>query len=227
MADYLGLSRERIHVVHPGLNLEGHGTPRPPRSGTPTIGYFARICPEKGLHVLTEAFRVLRQTPGAPLCRLRVSGWRGESQRTYFDDLRRKIEQAGLAAHFVHVECPDHASKVRFFQEIDVLSVPTTYREPKGLYILEALANGVPVVQPRHGSFPELIEATGGGLLVQPDDPHELAQTLRHLLENQAHREELGRKGKEAVHERFQARRMAEETVQVYQQYLAVKEAVH
>jgi glycosyltransferase involved in cell wall biosynthesis len=227
MADYLGLSRERIHVVHPGLNLEGHGTPGPPRRGNPTIGYFARICPEKGLHVLTEAFHILRQTPGAPLCRLRVSGWLGESQRTYFDDLRRKMEQAGLAADFEHVECPDHASKVRFFQDIDVLSVPTTYREPKGLYILEALANGVPVVQPRHGSFPELIEATGGGLLVQPEDPQGLAQALRHLLHDQAHREELGRKGKEAVHERFHARRMAEETVQVYQQYTAVREAVH
>ena len=60
---------------------------------------------------------------------------------------------------------------MRFLQGLDVLSVPTTYREPKGLYVLEALANGVPVVQPRHGSFPELIEATGGGLLVNPDDP--------------------------------------------------------
>ena len=75
-------------------------------------------------------------------------------------------------------------SKVRFLHGIDVLSVPTTYREPKGLYVLEALANGVPVVQPRHGSFPELIEATGGGLLVNPDDPHDLARALRQLFDD-------------------------------------------
>ena len=102
-----------------------------------------------------------------------------------------------------------------------MLSVPTTYREPKGLYVLEALANGVPVVQPRHGSFPELLEATGGGLLVKPDDPHDLAAALSRLLGDLAHREELGRKGKEAVHSRFHAAAMAEETVNVYRKYLS------
>jgi glycosyltransferase involved in cell wall biosynthesis len=109
---------------------------------------------------------------------------------------------------------------VRFLQGIDVLSVPTTYREPKGLYVLEALANGVPVVQPHHGSFPELLEATGGGLLVKPEDPHDLARALRQLFDNPAHRDELGRKGKEAVHARFHADRMAAETAAIYGQYI-------
>ena len=185
-----------------------------------TIGYFARICPEKGLHLLVEAFRILRRTPNAPPCRLRVSGWLGSNHRPYFDDIDRRLQQEGLADDFDHVESPDHASKVRFFQSIDVLSVPTTYQEPKGLYVLEALANGVPVVQPRHGSFPELLEATGGGLLVNPDDPADLARGLRDLLDNPAHREELGRKGKEAVQQRFHADRMARETVAVYRSYL-------
>jgi len=130
------------------------------------------------------------------------------------------MNQWGLADAFEHTHSPDHASKMRFFQSIDVLSVPTTYREPKGLYVLEALANGVPVVQPRHGSFPELIEATGGGLLVNPDDPEDLARGLRPLLENPAHRAELGRKGKEAVQEKFNADKMARETVAVYQKYV-------
>jgi glycosyltransferase involved in cell wall biosynthesis len=103
---------------------------------------------------------------------------------------------------------------------VDVLSVPTTYREPKGLYVLEALANGVPVVQPRHGSFPELVEATGGGLLVNPGDAADLAAALRRLADDPAHRAELGRKGKEAVRRRFNAAAMAEETVTVYRKYL-------
>lgn len=101
-----------------------------------------------------------------------------------------------------------------------MLSVPATCREPKGLYVLEALANGVPVVQPRHGSFPELIAATGGGLLVNPDDPADLARGLRQLLENPAQRAELGRKGKEAVQQCFHADRMARETVEVYSKYV-------
>src|SRR5437016_13208402 len=85
--------------------------------------------------------------------------------------IQERLKESGLADDFYHVESPDHSSKVRFLQSLDVLSVPTTYREPKGLYVLEALANGVPVVQPRHGSFPELLERTGGGLLVNPNDP--------------------------------------------------------
>lgn len=221
MVDYFRIPRERIHVVYPGLNLTGHGGPRSPSNGRPpTVGYFARICPEKGLHTLAEAFRLLRQTPGAPPCRLRASGWLGENQRPYLNGIQQRLQEAGLAKDFEHIEAPDHASKVRFLQSLDVLSVPTSYREPKGLYVLEALANAVPVVQPRHGSFPELIEATGGGLLVNPEDPEDLARSLRQLLEDLAHREELGRKGKEAVQQRFHAARMARETVAIYQEHL-------
>jgi len=222
MADYLGIQRTRIEVVFPGLNLRGHGASRLPEAIAPlTIGYFARICPEKGLHHLAEAFRLLRQDPAAPPCRLRVSGWLGENNRPYLESIGKQITDWGLAQDFVHVESPDHASKVRFFQEIDILSVPTTYREPKGLYVLEALANGVPVVQPAHGSFPELVEATGGGLLVGPDDPADLARGLRRLLTDTGLRQELARKGKEVVFQRFTAERMADSTLEVYRKYLS------
>src|SRR5262249_43117703 len=64
MSDYFAIPRQRIHVVLPGLNLHGHGGPRSPRDGLPAIGYLARICPEKGLHVLVEAFHLLRREPG-------------------------------------------------------------------------------------------------------------------------------------------------------------------
>jgi glycosyltransferase involved in cell wall biosynthesis len=151
---------------------------------------------------------------------LRASGWLGANNRAYFDGLVRKLADAGLAADFEHVECPTHADKVKFLRSLDVLSVPTTYHEPKGLYVLEALANGVPVVQPRHGSFPELIEATGGGLLVEPDDPEHLARGLRLMLDDRSAREKFGKAGKEVVHRHFNAERMARETVEVYARYL-------
>jgi glycosyltransferase involved in cell wall biosynthesis len=222
MAGYLDIPRGRIDVVRPGLNLKGHGGPRPVRDGPPlTVGYFARICPEKGLHNLVEAFGLLRRTPGIPPCRLRVSGWLGENNRPWLDEQRRRLRGWGLEGDFTHVQSPDHASKVRFFREIDILSVPTTYREPKGLYVLEALANGVPVVQPRHGSFPELVEATGGGILVEPGDPEDLARGLRRLLEDHGQRQELGRRGREAVRQQFTAEGMARATVDVYRKYLA------
>jgi len=220
MSKYLSIPRERIHVVYPGLNLKGHGTAGPTRNGSPfTIGYFARICPEKGLHCLAEAFCLLKKQSGLPPFRLLASGWLGESQRAYFDYVQKMLTDAGCAGDFQYIEAPDHASKMRFFQSIDVLSVPTTYREPKGIYVLEAWANGVPVVQPGHGAFPELLNATGGGVLVKPEDPQALARELTEMMMNPTRRIELGQKGKLVVQQRFHAAEMARRTVEVYRHY--------
>src|SRR4030095_7203187 len=128
----------------------------------------------------------------------------------YLDDVRRSLRSAGLEAEFTYRGEVDRAQKVECLHELDVLSVPTTYKEPKGLFVLEALANGVPVVQPRHGAFPELIEATGGGLLVDPESPEDLARGIEILLRDPERRRELGRHGREAVHERFNDRGEAE-----------------
>jgi glycosyltransferase involved in cell wall biosynthesis len=221
MAIYLGLPRERIAVIHPGLNLQGHGGQRQQRTDPRyTIGYFARIAPEKGLHVLAEAFVRLRKLPAAPPCRLRASGWLGPQHRPYLADVRRTLAAAGLDGDFEYVDSPDYAGKVRFLQSLDVLSVPTTYQEPKGLYVLEALANGVPVIQPAHGSFPELLDAVGGGLLVTPNDPDALADGLHRLLTNPAERLELGRKGREAVYARFAAEHEAQRTADHFRRFV-------
>ncbi len=216
MAGYFGVPRDKVHVILPGIDLAGHGD-RPARYGMPfTAGYFARICPEKGFHNIVDAFIELRKMPGTAGVRLHASGWLGENNRHYFGDQVRKIEAAGLLADFAHEECPSHADKVKFLHGIDVLSVPTVYREPKGLYVLEALANGVPVIQPAHGSFPELIEATGGGVLVPPGDTKELAAALHRAMEDRAGMAQMGRRGRAAVHARFTAQRMAEETAALY-----------
>lgn len=222
MSGYLGIDRERLHVVYPGLNLDGHdGIPSARHQPPFTIGYFARICPEKGLHNLAHAYRILRQQPGAPACRLRIAGWLGDHNKKYLQDILDRLAEAGLADEVERVDCPDHKSKVEFLKSLDVFSVPTSYREPKGLYVLEAWANGVPVVQPRHGSFPELIEATGGGELSHVDDPHDLARVLSGLLQNPARRQELGQRGQEGVRKHFHAERMAAETAAVFEQYLS------
>jgi glycosyltransferase involved in cell wall biosynthesis len=221
MAGYLGLPREKMHVVYPGLNLAGHGGSRPARTAHPlTIGYFARICYEKGFHNIVDAFIQLRRTPGAPHAKLKASGWLGENHRSYFEEQVKKLCAAGFAADFEHIECPTHQDKVQFLRSIDVLSVPTTYHEPKGLYILEALANGVPVVQPRHGSFPELIEATAGGLLVKPNDTQALAAELQRMLEDHELRDRCGRTGEAAVRERFTAELMAKETAALLERFV-------
>src|SRR5262249_55227907 len=187
MAPYLGLPRDRIAVIYPGLKLSGHAPRTASHNGAPfTIGYFARICPEKGFHQLIDAFIELKRL-NPPPCRLRVSGWLGDNNKDYFEEQKQKLRSCALLEDFEHFESPDHMSKVRFLQSLDVLSVPTVYHEPKGLYVLEAWANGVAVVQPRHGSFSELIEAAGGGLLrLRGDPPPRWRGAVRHFCHPRA-----------------------------------------
>jgi glycosyltransferase involved in cell wall biosynthesis len=217
MSDYLGVPREKVRVVYPGINLDGHGGPRPARrEGRLTVGYFARICPEKGFHHAVEGFVALMKAPDAPDAVLRASGWLGENDRPFFREQVAKLDAAGLADRFEYIESPSHADKVAFLRAADVLCVPTTYREPKGLYVLEAWANGLPVVVPAHGTFPELLEH-GGGLLAPPGDIPGLAAALRRALEDHEWRDAAGRAGEAAVRERFTADAMARETERVLQ----------
>ena len=221
MAGYLGVPRERVHVVLPGINLAGHGGPASAPGDRPlTVGFFARICAEKGFHRAVEAFIRLRQTPGAPVTKLKASGWLGENNRAYYAGQVKRLETAGLIADFEHVECPTHNDKVRFMRSVDLLCVPTVYREPKGLYVLEAWANGVPVVLPAHGVFTELVESTGGGILVAPDSTEALADGLRRMLADRTLRENAGRAGEAAVRDRFTADVMARATVALLERFV-------
>ena len=174
MSSLFEIPRDRVRVVPLGLGAPEELAPPDPRAGAPvgppTIGYLARLCPEKGLDRLVDAFFELRRLPGTEHARLLLGGWIGELDRPFVDSQLRRLRQAVGPRGFDLVDLPDRLSKARFLHQCDVVSVPTTYREPKGLFVLEALAAGVPVVQPAHGSFPEIIARTGGGVLVEPGD---------------------------------------------------------
>ena len=124
--------------------------------------------------MLAEAFRLLVEEGGIPSVRLMAAGYLGAGDRPYLETIRSQLAEWGLADRFEYVGELDRAEKIAFLQSLDVMSVPTVYPESKGLSILEAWANAVPVVLPDHGVFPELIEDTGGGLLCEPSDPASL-----------------------------------------------------
>lgn len=205
MAKFLGIDRRQIHVLPLGIHGQEFAPPptvteddqQPQRP--PTIGYLARLAPEKGLHILAEAWTRLRRMPGTEQTRLQIAGWMGAQNRDYADSIFQAFDKLGLAGEYEYLGEVDRAGKLALLRSIDVLSVPTTYKEPKGLFVLEALAAGVPVVQPAHGAFPEVLNELGGGLLHHPEDPHHLAQRLHELLTNPALRQELSERGRAAV----------------------------
>jgi glycosyltransferase involved in cell wall biosynthesis len=216
MAGYLGLAREKIHTVPIGISLEGHDAAPRPRLDPFTIGYFARVAPEKGLHVLAEAYVVLRRELGLPPSRLRAAGYLPPEHRGYLHGVEETLRAAGLREEFEYAGEVDRAGKIAFLRGIDVLSVPSPYVEPKGLYLLEAMANAVPWVQPRHGAFVEMEARTKGGLLFEPGDPRDLARHLLALFHDPARAAALARCGAEGVRAHYTAARMAERAADVY-----------
>jgi glycosyltransferase involved in cell wall biosynthesis len=182
------------------------------------VGYLARLAPEKGLHLLADAFIQLVKegtVVGRPV-HLKIAGWLGPQNREYAEGVFTKLRDAGLADQFEYIGEIDRAEKATFLKAVDVLSVPTVYKEPKGLFVLEALASGVPVVQPNHGAFPEVLARTGGGVLFEPGDSSDLACKLSELLNDAERRIELGDQGRAAVLREFNLERMADAAIELY-----------
>jgi glycosyltransferase involved in cell wall biosynthesis len=219
MAEYLGLPASRIRVVPPGLNLAGHGT-RTSRPGPPTIGYFARVCPDKGLHQLAAALPLLAADASVPPVQVWAAGYLDAADRPYLSEIRRQIGEAGLGDRFHYVGPLDRAAKIAFLQSLDLFCLPTVYRESKGLSVFEAWANAVPAVLPAHGAFPEMVADTGGGVLVAPNDPASLAAGLKRMLLDAPLAAECGRRAQRAVHERYNAEVMARRMMEVYEQHV-------
>ncbi len=238
MAEYLGIPRENFHIVPLGVEVaefaRGVGfqpaqEERSQESGVrsqeePTVGYLARLAPEKGLHVLADAFILLRKMPGMENAKLRIAGWLGSQNQQYAEEAFAKLKTAGLESAVTYVGEVDRKGKLAFLQSIDVLAVPTTYKEPKGIFVLEALASGIPVVVPNHGSFPETLAELGGGLLHRPENPQHLAERLHELLTNPDLRQQLAVAGQVSIVAKRDIRHAAEATVEVYRGVAAVGE---
>ncbi len=215
MPEYLGIPLEKMHLVPLGINMEGY-SPRPPRASTTfTIGYLARVAPEKGLHLLAEAYRELRRKQPQGRARLISAGYLAPEHRPYLERVRANFKEWGLEQEFEYRGEVDRGGKIAFLEQLDVFSVPATYDEPKGLFLIEALAAGVPVVQPRRGAFPEIVTNTGGGLLVDPT-PAALAGGLLELWQDGPRAAALGAAGAAGVREHYEVGRMAEAAERVY-----------
>jgi glycosyltransferase involved in cell wall biosynthesis len=214
-AKHFHLPSERVHYVPMGIGVDDLSVSDPPPHRPFTIGYLARICPEKGLDNIARAFVALRRRGRA--CRLHVAGYLGSADRKYFNRVAIDLRNSGFSSDVEFVGEVTRRDKLRFLEGLHVLSVPTVYPEAKGFYVLEALACGVPVVQPSHGSFPELIDQTGGGLLCPPGDPEALADEIASLMDDEALRRKLGANGRDAVRRSFSNTAMADQTWALYE----------
>lgn len=213
MARRIEIPENRLHVVYNGISLTGYPVQAPVALPTPpTLGFFARMCKEKGLDVLVEAYLIAKKS--LPELRLKVGGACGPSDEAYVRTCQDRLRSAGAWADVeFHTNLP-REDKIRFWQSLTLLCVPARYSEAFGLYLIEAMAAGVPAVQPRHASFPELIESTGGGLIAEPT-PDALAARIVEVAGNPQLAQQFSQQAHTSVHTRFTVGMMAESIVQI------------
>ncbi|MEZ0277368.1 MAG: glycosyltransferase family 4 protein [Roseimicrobium sp.] len=226
MCEKLAVGPDAMAVVPNGINFETFLPVRPTQEpASPTIGYLARMIHGKGLTTLVDAFIALAKRKTIPGVRLRVAGAKTEGDEKYIAGLKQKLREAGLQDRVSWEPNLTFENKVQFLHELSVFSVPATYGEAFGLYVAEAQGVGVPVVQPRHGAFPEILEITQGGVICDPDDVDALSRALEDLLRDDARRHKLAATAKINTRAHFSAAKMAENFEKVLLEVAAAAKA--
>jgi glycosyltransferase involved in cell wall biosynthesis len=217
MSSRLGSHAARMHVTYTGIELDGYerGDREPV---VPTIGFLSRMCPDRGLERLIDAFVLLKRNEKLWSATLRICGGKLTCDESFLSRLRTKLADACLSTDVDFLSAFDHASKLEFLRSLSVLCVPEERPVAYGLYVLEALAMGVPVVEPAMGCFPETLALTGGGVLYEPNTAEKLAETLEPLLLDPQAARRLGAEGRAGVARSFEIERTAAQMVGIYEQ---------
>ncbi len=203
----LSLPAGTVEVIPNGVAASSEMVVEPPEH--PTVGYLARLIPGKGLGMVVDAFIELHRRGRVPEARLRCAGTVIEGDLPFLEQQKSRLAEAGLAGKSEFLCNISREEKERFLRGISLLSVPATYGEAFGLYLLEALSCGVPVVQPRTAAFPEIVGGTGGGVLVEPGSVSALAEAWEGLFLQPEIARELGLAGMRKVREEFSLGAMA------------------
>jgi glycosyltransferase involved in cell wall biosynthesis len=211
-----GISDANFKVVPLGLDPDHDLLSVEKKDNWPAIGYFCRINSQNGFDKLVDAFIQMKSGNILPRLTLHVTGGYTGDDKPFITEQIRKIKTAGLNS-FIRIYPEFHGnSKQQFFSNIDVMSVPVRKHDGYGLYILEANAAGIPVVQPATGAFPEIVERTGGGITYSPDNITTLSESLVKLLNDKVQMLKLGAKGKDNVLKELSLEKMSEGLSTVY-----------
>jgi len=214
MRSRLAVQKERVHVARMGVALEEY-TPADGHPREPTIGYLSRMCPNRGLETLVDAFLLLKRDSRLKSAKLRICGGRSAGDGLFLERLTAKLKAAEVHGDVQFLESFDLKTKHEFLRSLSVLSVPEPQPVAYGLYVLEALATGVPVVEPAIGSFPETLALTGGGVLYEPNTVQELAEALKPLLLDPQAARRLGEQGRAGMLRAFGIERTAADMIRL------------
>jgi len=212
IAPKLDLDENRLHTLYMGIDMKAYqAADSPPEQ--PTIGFLSRMCPERGLDTLVEAFILLKQSSALRSCQLQITGGRNQADKPFVRSIQRRLTQAGVSGDVIFVTEFSGERRQHWLQGLTVMCVPEREEVAYGLFAMEALATGVPVVQPAIGIFPELITLTGGGVLVEENSPQSFAEALKPLLIDLDAARKLGQKGRMGMKDHFDVEKTAADMI--------------
>jgi len=216
----LKIPTDKIKIIYGGINLGGYEKSSLPFD-PPVIGYLCRMSQYFGLGILVDAFIRLKKDKGFKDLKLFITGGYTGEDKHFVKELLKKISKFGFEKDVEIFKNFDKENRIKFLKSLTLLSVPVPSGEAFGAYQVEALAAGVPVVQPNVGCFPEFVEATNGGVIYEPNDCETLANAIASLLSNPDRTRKLGEEGRRVVLERFSMNNMARDIVKVYEEVLS------
>jgi len=214
MRERLKLGAERVQVVYMGISLDEYKAAKA-EPEVSTVGFLSRMCYDKGLDTLVEAFVKLKKNEKLKDARLRISGGGNRSDEAFIERIQQQLRTLGLIDDVEFLPSFDQTTRIGFLQTLSVLSVPEKQPVAYAVYVLEALAAGVPVVEPASGALVELLEATDGGVLFEPNNASALAAAIESLLLDRDYARQLGKEGREKVFAEFNVDKTAEEIVRI------------
>ena len=216
MKERIGLPDYKVKTIYLGIDpadYEYIPIAEKPRN----IGFISRMCEENGLDILVEAFISLKDRQGFQDVNLILTGGSTGDDKHYINKLKKRIDRTGLHDRVQFQENFEDKGRKEFFRKVSVVSVPVRIGEAFGLYLLESMASGVPVVQPALGAFPEIIQKSGGGLTYEPNQPEILAESLAKILSDPQQLSALSQAGFDGVHRYFDIFTHARELVTAYE----------
>ncbi|WP_163711647.1 glycosyltransferase family 4 protein [Mangrovibacterium lignilyticum] len=212
----LHLNDKQLFVNHIGVDSADY-SPKVIAEKKPIIGYISRMCEDNGLDILVDAYILLKEDPAFESVELRITGGKTNDDTKFIQEQKKVIAQAGLTGSVHWVEEFEGEARQRFFDLVALLSVPVLNGEAFGLYQLEALASGIPLVQPELGAFPEVVNLSEGGVIYHPNSPKKLAKAWKSLILDPAKLSELSKAGLAGVKKHFDIHQQAKKLVDIYE----------
>jgi glycosyltransferase involved in cell wall biosynthesis len=217
--DRMHISHEKMHRVYLGVLPENYRYINVAEKKR-NIGFISRLCVGNGLDILVDAFIGLKKKEGYEDVKLILTGGYTHADRKYIKSVKTSIHKAGLSAEVEFLEKFDDEDRLAFFDRISLLSVPVRKGEAFGIYLTEALASGVPIVQPALGAFPEIVKGSQGGIVYNPNTPEKLQQKLEEMLDKDYDLKQLSVNGRRGVELEFNIQKQSEKLVDVYKKYI-------